>query len=284
METKDLKCFSLVAETENINLASKAAGVPKGTMSKAIKRLEDELAVQLFERVGRGLKITQEGFFLKEKAFSILALEENTRLTLKGSNECIIIKIGYDQQLISIPAMKTVGKLSEIYTGAKIHLLHQPEKLKEKILSGEIGIGFTGVKPSRKLFKVSKVGSYELQTIVRKKHPLLKKGKKVSINDVLKFKFVTADFPLVDKIHESMSQDGWRDDKYKRDISFYVSDIKHIEALVLESNSVAYVPEYIAQSGQFEVLEIFDCDNQCFQDLFMFTKKDPLYGWINQIF
>ncbi|MCX6126924.1 MAG: LysR family transcriptional regulator, partial [Proteobacteria bacterium] len=75
METFELKYFLGVARSENVNLASKTLAVSPGSLSKAIARLESELGVKLFSRIGRNIRLTAEGRHLLERASEILRLE-----------------------------------------------------------------------------------------------------------------------------------------------------------------------------------------------------------------
>ncbi|MGI9408788.1 MAG: LysR family transcriptional regulator [Hyphomicrobiaceae bacterium] len=59
-----LKTFSVVAETEHFTRAAERLNCVQSAVSMQIKRLEDALQVRLFERRGRGIKLTQEGRIL----------------------------------------------------------------------------------------------------------------------------------------------------------------------------------------------------------------------------
>lgn len=61
MELQQIKQFREIARTENISKAAEALGLTQATLSQNLKRLEDELGVQLFERVGKKLAINKAG-------------------------------------------------------------------------------------------------------------------------------------------------------------------------------------------------------------------------------
>ncbi len=61
MELQQIKQFREIARTENISKAAEALGLTQATLSQNLKRLEDELGVQLFERVGKKLVINNAG-------------------------------------------------------------------------------------------------------------------------------------------------------------------------------------------------------------------------------
>lgn len=61
MELQQIKQFREIARTENISKAAETLGLTQATLSQNLKRLEDELGVQLFERVGKKLIINKAG-------------------------------------------------------------------------------------------------------------------------------------------------------------------------------------------------------------------------------
>lgn len=72
LDTDLLHVFSRVAEAHNFSRAAALLGVAQPIVTRKIKRLEDELGVQLFVRSNRGCELTQEGELLAAKAGGIL--------------------------------------------------------------------------------------------------------------------------------------------------------------------------------------------------------------------
>ena len=56
-----LAAFVAVAETTGFSKAAKKLGVTKGTVSRAIARLEDRVGVRLVHRTARAVQLTEEG-------------------------------------------------------------------------------------------------------------------------------------------------------------------------------------------------------------------------------
>jgi DNA-binding transcriptional LysR family regulator len=61
MNLADLQTFSLVAETGTISAAAKQLGVPKSTVSRRVRRLEDALGHELLRRGPRKISLTEHG-------------------------------------------------------------------------------------------------------------------------------------------------------------------------------------------------------------------------------
>jgi DNA-binding transcriptional LysR family regulator len=61
MDVQDMLIFARVAALQNLSAVGGELGLTPGTISKRVQALEDELAVRLFERTTRSIRITDEG-------------------------------------------------------------------------------------------------------------------------------------------------------------------------------------------------------------------------------
>jgi len=72
MNIRDLKYFIAVAETKHFGKAAERCFVSQPTLSMQLKKLEEELSIQLFERTSKQVLITSDGEKLLEKARAVL--------------------------------------------------------------------------------------------------------------------------------------------------------------------------------------------------------------------
>lgn len=84
MEFRVLKYFLAVAQEKNFTRASEILHVSQPSLSKQIKELEDELGKKLFIRQSAGIKLTDEGIFLMNRAADIISLTEKTAADIKS--------------------------------------------------------------------------------------------------------------------------------------------------------------------------------------------------------
>mgnify|MGYP000849835725 CR=1 FL=1 len=61
MELRNIKSFIKVAEFENFSKAAEVLGYAQSTITLQIQQLEQELAVKLFEKIGRKMVVTRAG-------------------------------------------------------------------------------------------------------------------------------------------------------------------------------------------------------------------------------
>jgi len=83
LELRQLKYFAKVAELEHFGRASEQLNVVQPALSRQVKQLEEELDVQLFERLPRGVRLTSAGRVLLERAGALLAEVDSLTLDVK---------------------------------------------------------------------------------------------------------------------------------------------------------------------------------------------------------
>ena len=84
-----LRYFSVLAQVEHYTLAAARLGISQPTLSSAIHNLENELGgVKLFEKVGRNIRLTEEGRFYREKVDTALNLRLVRLLEIVGIDVC----------------------------------------------------------------------------------------------------------------------------------------------------------------------------------------------------
>ena len=92
-----LRYFSVLAQVEHYTLAAARLGISQPSLSSAIHNLETELGgVRLFEKVGRNIRLTEEGRYFQEKVDSALRELNTASTTLRDSRSGapVVIRMG----------------------------------------------------------------------------------------------------------------------------------------------------------------------------------------------
>ncbi len=87
MEIRQLKTFRIVAQLLSFNRAAEHLHYAQSSISAQIQALEEELGVKLFDRLGRGILLTEAGANLLNYAEKILDLADEARSEVASVKE-----------------------------------------------------------------------------------------------------------------------------------------------------------------------------------------------------
>lgn len=82
LDSRKLLAFTTLARTGSFTLAAHELHLTQSAVSHAIKSLEDELELRLFDRLGRSVKLTPAGVQLLDYAHRILDEMKTARADL----------------------------------------------------------------------------------------------------------------------------------------------------------------------------------------------------------
>ncbi len=83
------RAFLVTAEEGSLSAAARALGMTQPTLGRQVAALESELGVILFERLGRGLKLTPSGLELAEHVRAMGEAASRVSLTASGQSQSI---------------------------------------------------------------------------------------------------------------------------------------------------------------------------------------------------
>ncbi len=72
MDLRALRYFVYVAEARSFSKAAVQLGIAQPALSRQIRKIEDELGIELILRAGRQLELTEAGFLLLQRAHSLI--------------------------------------------------------------------------------------------------------------------------------------------------------------------------------------------------------------------
>ncbi|MCR8634767.1 LysR family transcriptional regulator [Paenibacillus radicis (ex Xue et al. 2023)] len=84
MDLKQLRYFMAIAEEGQITSAARKLHIAQPPLSQQLKAMETELGVQLFEREGRGVQLTEEGKALYRHAVKIISSMEEAQEEIRA--------------------------------------------------------------------------------------------------------------------------------------------------------------------------------------------------------
>ena len=143
MELRHLRYFSAVAQTLNFTRAAHQLNIAQPPLSRQIQQLEEELGVNLLERV-RPLKLTEAGRFFHEHSSQLLEqlqrISDDTRRVAAGQKRWLGIGFAPSTLYGALPDLiRQLRSLGDVELGlSELITVQQLEALK----SGRIDIGF----------------------------------------------------------------------------------------------------------------------------------------------
>ena len=97
MNLLQLHYFKILAEKEHLLSSAKAIHISAPALSSSISKLEEELGVELFDHVGRGLRLNQNGRILYVHVCNIFSeldmVEHKFRSTASQSEQTVNVAV-----------------------------------------------------------------------------------------------------------------------------------------------------------------------------------------------
>ena len=175
MEIHQLRYFVAAAEAGSVTLAAKRCRVTQPSLSQQIRKLEAGLGVSLFDRMGRGVVLTDAGRALLPRARRILA---EVRATTEGLRAEVEAGAGR----LAIGAIPTIAPylLPPVLAGLRrsfpaCELVVREDltaSLVEAVAANELDVAITSTPVVHGLVEVEVVGREELVVVAPASHPL----------------------------------------------------------------------------------------------------------------
>ena len=77
MEIRNIRTFLRVAELQSFTKAAEQMGYSQAAVTVQIKQLEEELGTQLFDRIGKHIKLTEHGMQFMDHGMKVMKAAED---------------------------------------------------------------------------------------------------------------------------------------------------------------------------------------------------------------
>ena len=186
MDLRRLEIFLKVAELGSFSRAADALFLTQPTVSEHVRALEDELGVQLLDRLGRGTTPTKAGTLLLGYARRLLALSREARQAIEQfqgrvSGELVLGGSNIPGEYV-LPAL--IGAFRLKYPDVSLSLrIGASRDVQEWVEQGHVEIGVVGAVPSSRALESRPLMADDLVLAVPPDHPWVSR-KTVSVDDV----------------------------------------------------------------------------------------------------
>jgi DNA-binding transcriptional LysR family regulator len=125
MDERRLRYFLAVVEDGGVTRAAARLRIAQPSLSQAIRALETELGVELFHRVGRGMRLSSAGTNLVGPARQVLRVMDEARNAIAGVVELRTgtLEIAALPTLAVDPMATLIGRFHELHPGVQVRVL-----------------------------------------------------------------------------------------------------------------------------------------------------------------
>jgi LysR family transcriptional regulator, nitrogen assimilation regulatory protein len=167
MNVRELECFLAVVDHGSITRAAAALYLAQPSLSQVIRRLEADLGVELFRRVGRGLTLAPAGEALVGPARQVIRDLHQARQVAEGYRglERGRVDVAISASLTSSFLAAWVGHFRRKYPGLTVRLIQHDgdtDDIVALIRSGEAELAYTVTPVSRQGIDCVHIGEGEV--------------------------------------------------------------------------------------------------------------------------
>lgn len=179
MDIRQLRYFVAAAEAGTISRAAARCGVAQPSLSQQLMKLEADLGVDLFDRLGRGVALTEAGRLLLPKARAILGMVEDAETNLgtdveRGRGR---LSIGAIPTMAPYLVPHLVAALRAEFPECDIAVSEDlTQNLVEAVEDGQLDLAITSTPIEGKHVELEVVGSEPLVVVAAAAHPLAGSG------------------------------------------------------------------------------------------------------------
>jgi LysR family cyn operon transcriptional activator len=200
VELRHLHYFLRIAETSSFTRAAALLRVTQPTLSHQIRQLEREVGKPLFDRVGRGVRLTEPGKVLQDYARRAIK-EIQSGLRAVAELDGLVhgkLAVGVFRTYSSSPLPDVLAQFSRRHPGVEVTVKQLSLRdIERELVEGGIhmGIGYLPITSDRLV--VDPLFAVPLALVVSKSHPLFRR-RKIGIRDLQDQPLVllSREFPL----------------------------------------------------------------------------------------
>ena len=174
MTLEQLRVFVAVAERQHVTRAAEALNLAQSAVSSAIAGLEVRHEVKLFNRVGRGIELTQAGTLFLAEARAVLARAESAELVLSelGGLERGTLVVQASQTIASFWLPRHLVAFRRAYPRIDIRLsIGNTAEVAAAIHAGTAELGFVEGEVTDPVLVSRPVARDQMIVVVGPEHP-----------------------------------------------------------------------------------------------------------------
>ncbi len=210
MELRHLHYFLKIAETSSFTLAAVSLRVTQPTLSHQIRQLEREIGKPLFDRFGRGVRLTEPGKVLQDYARRAIK-ELDSGLRAVAELDGLVhgkLAVGVFRTYSSSPLPDVLAQFSRRHPGVEVTVKQLSLRdIERELVEGgiDMGIGYLPITSDR--LAADPLFAVPLALVISKGHPLFGR-RRIGIRDLhgQPLVLLSREFPLRQLIDRRLAQ------------------------------------------------------------------------------
>lgn len=247
MEIRQLRYFLDIARTEHLTQSAQNLFVTQSTLSHGLRQLEQELGVTLFDRLGRGLKLSQAGESFRAYALRALKEVEAGRMALAemdGLRSGRLTVGAFPTFLNSVAA--TVAAFNQAYPGVAVEVRSlRAAPIEQQLLDGELDLGLASYPAEHDDIEAEPLFDERLLLVVGSAHALAeRRSLALKALDGVALALLPRSFAMRRQIDEALRQAG-----IKPDVQVEMDPVESLLSLCRHGSLASIVPERAASQA-----------------------------------
>lgn len=273
MEFREMKSFIAVADKRSFTKAAEQLYISQPSLSKAIKKLEEALQVELFDRSTRDLRLTDAGQIVYKQGKQVVDLLNDLPHLLKELTDIAAgeIKFGIPPLIGTLFFPHIASTFSKQYPKVRLELIELGAKLIEQLVEErKIDLGLVVLPVNETIFNIHPYFQDEFVLCIHRKHPLAKRDS-IALPELKDEQFITfsENFTLHDFIIHACKEAG-----FNPFISYKSSQWDLILELVAANLGITLLPNILFEKQNNPSIKIIPLEKPGLQwNLGIVTKK-----------
>ena len=234
MDFFQLRYFKITAELEHISRAAEELQIPQPYLSQIIKKLENELGTQLFDRVGKHIVLNEAGKIYLRYTNQVLSSLNNATLELNSFRTIETQEVTVSFQCASMLIPQLMKEIMERHPNLHFSICQQGNDLSPKDIDFTVYSSSKHVPEQNEHFLLKE----DLMLILPKTHPL-SNVKQISIEDLREEPFISLSkrsnlYGIINKYYEQM--------QFTPKIHFYIDNPSIMREMLVNGFGISIVP------------------------------------------
>jgi DNA-binding transcriptional LysR family regulator len=191
LDLRDLRYFEAVADAGHVGRAAKALSRTQPALTGAVRRLEHKLGTPLFERAGRGIRLTAAGkaLHLRARALRMAALEAEREVADIGRGEAGFVRIGMVPTAARFLMAPLLGGFLDASPAVAFKsIVANNDVLREMLRAGELDLAVDFTSASDMDLVSHPLFHDECVVVASRSHPLLRT--RPSMREMLRYGWI----------------------------------------------------------------------------------------------